>query len=184
MQAQAVRPAATKAAPVKEVTATHSLSLMKNLVRASISEVCYLRNLFPSDCFRASAFGNTTIRALVPRELDAEGKPTGPIINMDAARVVAWEDAAFEALSEGYLRALVLSIYSAEDDPADRELLVRGWEGRGWGGRGASQSKRRCGDWRRGLPGTAQPTRRASPPSLDRSPTSNPFATRGTTRLR
>jgi meiosis-specific protein len=85
--------------------------------------VCYLRNLFPEDCFKATTFGNTTIRALVPREAGPDGKPTGRIINEDAARLLAWQDAAFEALELGYLRCIVFSIYSAEDDPAARQLL-------------------------------------------------------------
>ena len=42
---------ATKPVAVQEVTREQSLSLCKNLLRASVSEVCYLRNLFPSSCF-------------------------------------------------------------------------------------------------------------------------------------
>lgn len=107
---------------VKEVTQTQSLAVMKNLVRASISEVCFLRNLFPEDCFKSASFGNTTVRALMPRESAPTGEP-GAIINEDAARLVAWQDAAFEALALGYLRSIVFSIFSSEEDPADRKLL-------------------------------------------------------------
>lgn len=66
--------------------------------------VCFLRNLFPADCFRTTSFGNTAIRALCPRELDADGKPTGKVINEDAAMLNSWQDSAFEALEKGYLR--------------------------------------------------------------------------------
>jgi len=66
--------------------------------------VCYLRNLFPDDCFRLSSFGNTSIRALCPRALDNEGKPNGEIINQDAYMLTKWQEAAFDALEKGYLR--------------------------------------------------------------------------------
>ena len=85
--------------------------------------VCYLRNLFPEDCFKPTSFGNTTIRALIPREMGPDGKASGKVINEDAARLSAWEEAAFEALDLGYLRCIVFGIYSAEDNPAERTLL-------------------------------------------------------------
>lgn len=90
--------------------------------------MCYLRNLFPEECFKPTTFGNTTIRALVPREAGADpkaagGPSTGKVLNEDAARLFAWQEAAFEALEKGYLRCIVFGIYSAEADPSARELL-------------------------------------------------------------
>lgn len=82
-QAQAVRTS------TKELTQTQSVALIKNLVRASISEVCtdsftivlspinlslnslqvcFIRNLFPSDLFKSTAFGSTTVRVLCPKD--------------------------------------------------------------------------------------------------------------------
>lgn len=89
---------------VKEVTHQQSVALMKNLTRAALSEICFIRNLFPEEVFRLSTFGNTSIRALCPRELDNEGKPTGNIINNDAFMLTKWQEAAFDALERGYLR--------------------------------------------------------------------------------
>jgi hypothetical protein len=73
------------------------------LVRAP---VCFLRNLFPSDCFRTTSFGNTTIRALCPREVGADGRPQGKVLNEDAALLTAWQESAFDALEKGYLRCV------------------------------------------------------------------------------
>jgi len=77
----------------------------------------------PQDCFKATNFGNTTVRALMPREVDGEGKQTGRVISDDAARLLGWQEAAFDALELGYLRCIIFGIYSAEEDPSARELL-------------------------------------------------------------
>lgn len=43
--------------PRKQVTKSQSLTLVKNLVRVSISTVCYLRNIFPDSCFQERSYG-------------------------------------------------------------------------------------------------------------------------------
>jgi hypothetical protein len=74
------------------------------ILAPSLYAVCYLRNLFPADCFRSTTFGNTVIRALCPKELGEDGKPTGKVINEDALMLTKWQEAAFDALEKGYLR--------------------------------------------------------------------------------
>jgi len=124
MQAQLVKPTPTRAAvKVATVSQTQSLALVKNVIRAAISEVCFLRNLFPEDAFVDTHLGTTKIRALAPRELDEQGQPTGAVTHKDAAALTRMLESAFDALEKGYLRGIVLGIYSAEEDPAARQLL-------------------------------------------------------------
>lgn len=59
-----------------------------------------------------------TPQALAPRD-----QSSGEITNESAARLHSWLEAGLEAVEKGYLRSMVLGIYSAEDDPAKRELL-------------------------------------------------------------
>jgi hypothetical protein len=106
---------------VKTVTSAQSLSMLKNLVRASVGEICFLRNLFPSDVFRSVSFGgNTSVRALAPRELGPDGKPTGRVLNESAATLAQWMESALDALEKCYLRSIVLTIFTASEP---REVL-------------------------------------------------------------
>jgi hypothetical protein len=116
-QQMAVRPIPTVAVTVAEVSKVQSYSLCKNLLRASISEVCFLRNLFPSDCFRTITFANTTVRTLDSSSV------TDDTCRADLSQVMLWQESAAEALDLGYLRAMVLSIYTAEDNREDRSLI-------------------------------------------------------------
>jgi hypothetical protein len=75
---------------------------------ASRFAVCYLRNLFPSDLFKETSFGGTTIRALCGRELGPDGKPSGPVRDPTVATLLACQEAAFEALDKGYLRCVAV----------------------------------------------------------------------------
>lgn len=43
-----------------QVTKSQSLTLVKNLVRVSISTVCHLRNIFPASCFQERSYGRST----------------------------------------------------------------------------------------------------------------------------
>jgi len=113
---QSIRPP-TQSSSVIEVTKSQSLSLCKNLLKASVSEVCFLRNFFPSDCFKTVNFANTTVRSL-----DVSGV-TDPACRKNLNQVIQWQESAAEALEMGYLRAMVLSIYTAEDNPQDRSII-------------------------------------------------------------
>jgi len=57
--AQAVR---VKPELREEVTAQHALSITQNLLRASIMEIAFLRNLFDDEIFRDAKFGGTKVR--------------------------------------------------------------------------------------------------------------------------
>jgi hypothetical protein len=52
----------------KTETPTHqqSLTLMRNLLRASISCICYIRNIFDDTCFQDKNLSGISIKALLP----------------------------------------------------------------------------------------------------------------------
>lgn len=110
---------ATAIAVRQEVTQGQSLALMKNCVRAAVNQVCFLRNLFPSDIFKEARYGQTTINVLSP--LDEEGA----VVNQQALFITQQMEAALEAVDKQYLRSIVFGVYSAEEDSSERELLVR-----------------------------------------------------------
>jgi len=56
----------------ENVTAEQSVTLMKNLFRTSISTICYLRDLFPEDCFKEKRLTDITIQTLDPKCDNAE----------------------------------------------------------------------------------------------------------------
>lgn len=80
--------------------------MMKNLVRTAISEVCYLRGLFPQDSFMETHLDTTKVRLLTSRALDDKGKPTGDVKNKDVEALLTTLESAFQALEQGFLRGL------------------------------------------------------------------------------
>jgi hypothetical protein len=62
MMLQAVKPRAiTATAPL---TRTQSLALCKNLLRVTVSSVCYLRGLFGDKCFKEKAWAGLQVHSL------------------------------------------------------------------------------------------------------------------------
>ncbi|CAM9474375.1 unnamed protein product, partial [Choristocarpus tenellus] len=47
-----------------QITKSQSLTLVKNLVRISISTVCHIRNIFPAYCFQERAYAGMRIYQL------------------------------------------------------------------------------------------------------------------------
>jgi len=135
--------ATAQATRVAEVTETASLALMQNMMRVSLSEICWLRNLFPSDVFKDAKFGSTQVKFLNAKGAD------GSIRSKEAAELVACLEAALEALELRYLQSMgalneapsrrcrqltraarphfliiaVLAVYSADEDKSQRRLL-------------------------------------------------------------
>ena len=62
-------------------------------------------------------FANTTVRTLDLSEVTDES------CREDLLQVMQWQESATEALEMGYLRAMVLSIYTAEEKPQDRSII-------------------------------------------------------------
>jgi hypothetical protein len=92
-QSQATKPTTTTAI----VTSAQSLSLMRNVLRVSLSEICFIRNIFPSRDFEKVQFGNTDVRVLKRETAD---EPVSEAVG----QLLKLEGAAADALSLGYLR--------------------------------------------------------------------------------
>ncbi|KAL0210898.1 hypothetical protein P9112_009196 [Eukaryota sp. TZLM1-RC] len=104
--AQAVRTS------TESVTSGQSLILVRNLMRTAISSVCYLRNLFPEDCFEDRPLAGLTIKSLLS---------TVP----EAKTIVSWlEYGVFEALQKKYLKEIVFGIYL---DPKQESTLIESY---------------------------------------------------------
>ena len=88
------------------INETQSLSMVCNILRSSLSSICYLRYLFPEENFREAQIAGVKVKALVP-----EG-------NSEVATLVHWlDDGVVDALKKHYLRAMVFSIFSRYNDP-------------------------------------------------------------------
>ena len=89
------------------VTEVQSVTLMKNILRSSLSSIAYLRYLFPEDNFQDTELAGLKIKSLV------EGS------NKEIAAMNNWlEHGVFDALEKHYLKALVFSIFAKFNDPS------------------------------------------------------------------
>ena len=105
---------AQKQKPTKQTvwSKTNSTTVMKNLVRTSISQICYLRNMFPHDCFTTKKYvDDLFIQALTPAQEVAGSQPS--IRNEEAWMLTRWlEEGVFVALEKQYLKSMTFSVYS------------------------------------------------------------------------
>eukprot|EP01105_Mastigella_eilhardi_P028073 TRINITY_DN9020_c0_g1_i5.p1 TRINITY_DN9020_c0_g1~~TRINITY_DN9020_c0_g1_i5.p1 ORF type:complete len:477 (-),score=136.57 TRINITY_DN9020_c0_g1_i5:59-1489(-) len=80
-------------------TEQQSMSLMRNLLRTSLSCLTYLRHLFPEDCYEDKVLAGVHIKSL-------QG------VNAESALLVKWlEEGVFDALTKKYLDTLVFCIF-------------------------------------------------------------------------
>ncbi|KAK8824386.1 hypothetical protein WA577_006783 [Blastocystis sp. JDR] len=108
---------------VETVSQQQSLAVVKNMVRTSISEICYLRNLFNEDCFSQKNYAGIMINALHPVTNGKEGDQP-QIHNQEAWQLTRWlEEGVFDALEKRYLRGLVFAIYDHPEDKQKSRLL-------------------------------------------------------------
>jgi len=91
--------------PAKIETWNKSVLFTKRLVTLAVSNVTYLRSLFPEEAYCTRNLDGMQLKVLIE---DNQFKP--------AATVASWLVAAFEALEKKYLRELSLVIYY---DPSD-----------------------------------------------------------------
>lgn len=102
-------PTTASAMQQAEVTASQSLTFVRNLLRVGVSQVLDVRGCFDSACFERKAFGRTSVAILAPKA--AEDGADGP-----AKRVCGWlEHGVFRALADGFLERALLVIFSDED---------------------------------------------------------------------
>jgi hypothetical protein len=83
------------------VTQQQSLTLVRNILRSSISSICYLRYLFPEDSFTDTQLAGLKIKSLV------EGQ------NQEIKTLNTWmEQGVFDAIEKHYLKALIFCIFA------------------------------------------------------------------------
>ncbi|CAK4755684.1 unnamed protein product [Aphanomyces euteiches] len=105
-------PASTK------ITETQSISVIKNMIRVSVSEICYLRNLFPEEVFKERVYADMHIKCLAPVEGSRD-----PVMR-DAYCVTQWLEAGmFEAMDKKYLAQSVFCIYAVGKNKTPENLL-------------------------------------------------------------
>ena len=89
------------------INGTGSLTMMKNIVRTGISEVCYLRGIFDESSFQSKAIhgkggdkkDGVTVHVLKTKDQD----------NDEAQLVMDWlQHGVYEAMDKGYLRAITV----------------------------------------------------------------------------
>ncbi|CAN0026297.1 unnamed protein product [Pylaiella littoralis] len=98
----------------EQVTETQSLTLVKNLIRVSISTVCHLRNIFPSSCFQERTYAGMKIYQLDSATRDADTNET-IVKDAEAYDLTMWlESGVFEAVELKYLRRMEFIIMSPE----------------------------------------------------------------------
>lgn len=83
---------------------------MLHQVRISISSICYIRDLFPKDCFKNKPYGNVEIHQLQGAKKEEDGEIS--ITHPDAFLLTQWlEQGVFSALEKEFLSSLIFAIY-------------------------------------------------------------------------
>eukprot|EP00698_Gefionella_okellyi_P024243 TRINITY_DN8502_c0_g1_i11.p1 TRINITY_DN8502_c0_g1~~TRINITY_DN8502_c0_g1_i11.p1 ORF type:complete len:371 (-),score=75.08 TRINITY_DN8502_c0_g1_i11:758-1870(-) len=83
-----------------EIDAKQSLTLMRNLMRTAISSICYLRHMFPEECFQDRFLSGINIKGLIPKSVEAK-------------KLCNWlEHGVFEAIEKRYLKCVVFTVAS------------------------------------------------------------------------
>eukprot|EP01087_Luapelamoeba_hula_P014369 TRINITY_DN4198_c1_g1_i1.p1 TRINITY_DN4198_c1_g1~~TRINITY_DN4198_c1_g1_i1.p1 ORF type:complete len:370 (-),score=72.76 TRINITY_DN4198_c1_g1_i1:105-1214(-) len=90
-------------------TQEQSMTLMRNLLRTTVSSICYLRHIFPEECFHDKQLCGINIKSLVPRM-------------PEVSTLCNWlEEGLFDALTKKYLRVVYFGISS---DPEEETALL------------------------------------------------------------
>lgn len=99
--------------PNDQVTEQKSALFVKKLLAVAISNITYLRNIFPEN-----AFGDKCLEDLSLKILRDESSCPG------ACQVIKWVKGCFDALDKKYLKSLVIGIYV---DPKDPETVIESY---------------------------------------------------------
>eukprot|EP00750_Incisomonas_marina_P010111 INCI16244.1.p2 GENE.INCI16244.1~~INCI16244.1.p2 ORF type:complete len:346 (-),score=62.88 INCI16244.1:2271-3308(-) len=105
-------------------TETNSTTAVKNLFRTSISQICYLRALFPEKVFSLKHYAEgVPVHALTPGK-EIEGSDELEIIDKEAWMLTRWlEDGVFMALEKQYLKSMTFCIYTQPNQSKPRTLV-------------------------------------------------------------
>ena len=105
-------------------TQTNSTTVVKNLVRTSISQICYLRAIFPEKCFSLKNYADDLpIHALTPAR-EVEGSDQHEIIDEQAWKLTRWlEEGVFVALEKQYLKSMTFGVFTYDRNKKPRSLV-------------------------------------------------------------
>ncbi|XP_064634240.1 HORMA domain-containing protein 1-like [Lineus longissimus] len=92
--------------PTEQVTETQSCLFVKKLLAVAVSNVTYLRAIFPEH-----AFGDRCLEDLNLKILRDDSTCPG------ACQVIKWVKGCFDALDKKFLRMLIIGIYLDPEDP-------------------------------------------------------------------
>ncbi|XP_076450095.1 uncharacterized protein LOC143286420 [Babylonia areolata] len=92
--------------PVEQVTEQQSALFAKKLLAVAISNITYLRAIFPERAYGDRRLGDLNLKIL----RDDSSCP-------GASQVIKWVKGCFDALDKKYLRMLLIGIYVDPDDP-------------------------------------------------------------------
>jgi len=100
------------------ITRNQSLVLVKNMFRLTVSSICYLRGIFPSECFSSRDYAGVQVHQLECAEKDKDGKII--VKYRDAFLLTQWlECGVFDALEKSYLKSLTFAVYSTPNLSTD-----------------------------------------------------------------
>eukprot|EP01036_Dinobryon_divergens_P054348 gene54348-72626_t len=104
------------------VSGPQSLVLLKNMLRLSVSSICYIRSIFPSECFSSKDYAGLKVHQLECAEKTPDGE-----INIrypEAFLLTQWlERGVFEALEKHYLKSLSFAVFVKHPKTGDETLL-------------------------------------------------------------
>ncbi|KAL2913621.1 hypothetical protein HK105_206923 [Polyrhizophydium stewartii] len=91
---------------LQQPTAQQSLTVVRNVLAATVGSITYLRNLFPEDNFKDTKLNGLQLKTLLPNKTP------------QADKLIAWIDrGCYDALEKQYLRSMVFGIYLDESNP-------------------------------------------------------------------
>ncbi|XP_078663704.1 uncharacterized protein LOC144906888 isoform X1 [Branchiostoma floridae x Branchiostoma belcheri] len=99
--------------PTDQVTEQLSTLFVKKLLAVAVSNITYLRMIFPEH-----AFGDRCLEDLNLKILRDDSACPG------ACQVIKWVKGCFDALDKKYLRCLIIGIY---EDPTDPETVIESY---------------------------------------------------------
>lgn len=83
------------------------------MIRLSVSSICYLRNVFPSDCFSSRDYAGLKVHQIECAEKGEDGELK--VKHQDAFLLTQWlERGVFEALAKEYLKTLTFAVYTKD----------------------------------------------------------------------
>ena len=98
----------TKIFPPKIKSQQQSVLFVKKLLTVSLSNIAWLRSMFPEDVYADKSLGGLKIKTLKEKTN-----------NEEAQTLTKWLIGAFDAIEKSYLREMVFFIYLDEQKPED-----------------------------------------------------------------